>query len=118
MSWTGVTATSKIDCSFRDFLSGRNVDGEAGPVGETLRVLWIADPGSNGTATVACPDGSGTESTIAGQPTTSLVDAGPDPFMLPSTGAQAITGTLDDQGFGWDDALELKVRTTSVQRLG
>ena len=118
MSWTGVTATSKIDCSFRDFLSGGMWTAKLDRVGETLRVLWIADPASNGTATVACPDGSGTESTIAGQPTTSLVDAGPDPFILPSTGAQAISGALDDQGFGWDDALELKVRTTMVQRLG
>lgn len=118
MGWTGVTATSKIDCSFRDFLSGGTWTAKLDRVGETLRVLWIADPASNGTATVACPDAGGTESTIAGQPTTSLVDAGPDPFILPSTGAQAITGALDDQGFGWDDALELKVRTTMVQRLG
>ena len=58
MSWTGVTATSKIDCSFRDFLSGGTWTAKLDRVGETLRVLWIADPASNGTATVACPDGS------------------------------------------------------------
>jgi hypothetical protein len=118
MSWTGVTATSKIDCSFRDYLSGGTWTAKLDRVGETLRVLWIADPATSGTATVVCPDGNGTESTIAGQPTTSLVDAGPDPFILPPTGVQAISGTLDDQGYGWDDALALTVRTTMVQRLG
>jgi len=118
MSWTNVTATSKIDCSFRDYLSGGTWTAKLDRVGETMRVLWLADPASSGTATVVCPDGGGSESSIPGQPTTSLVDAGPDPFILPPNATQPITGKLDDQGFGWDDALELKVRTTMVQRLG
>jgi hypothetical protein len=118
MSWTNVTATSKIDCSFRDFLSGGTWTAKLERVGETMRVMWIADAASSGTATTVCPDGGGRETSIPGQPTTSLVDAGPDPFILPSNATQAISGKLDGQGFGWDDALELKVRTTMVQRLG
>jgi hypothetical protein len=118
MSWTEVTATSKIDCTFRDFLSGGTWTAKLERVGESMRVMFIADAASSGTATVVCPDGGGSESSIPGQPTTSLVDAGPDPFILPRTGTQAIAGKLDDQGFGWDDALELTVHTTMVQRLG
>jgi hypothetical protein len=118
MSWTDVTATSKIECSFRDFLSGGTWSAKLQRVDETLRVLWIADPASSGTATVVCPDGGDGETSIPGQPTTSLVDAGPDPFILPPSGTQAISGKLDDQGFGWDDALQLTVRTTMVQRPG
>lgn len=118
VSWTDVTATSKIDCGFRDFLSGGTWTARLERVGETMRVMWIADAASSGTVTAVCPDGGGSETSIAGQPTTSLVDAGPDPFILPRDATQAISGKLDDQGFGWDDALELKVRTTMVQRLG
>lgn len=118
MSWTNVTAVSKIDCSFRDYLSGGTWTAKLDVVGEAMRVLWMADPASSGTATAVCPDGAGGEESFPGEPTTSVLDSTPDPFILPSNATQAITLVPDDQGYGWINTLELKVRTTKVQRLG
>ncbi len=116
LSWTNVTTISTTDCSYRDPLSGGTWTAKLERAGETMRVQWLADGGTTGTATVACPSDRG-EVLIPGQPTTSLIGSTPGTFILPSTARQPITGGLQDQGYGWDNTLELKIRTIKVQPL-
>lgn len=116
-SWTAVTTTSTTDCSYRDPISDGTWTAELERAGEALRVHWHGDKGTTGTATAVCPTSDGGEVIIRGQPTTSLVGSTPDPFILPADGRQDVTGGLKSQGHGWDNTLELKVRTIRVEPL-
>jgi len=116
ISWSNVAVVSKTECSYRDFVSGGGWTAKLERAGEGMQVTWRADAGSSGTATVACPTEEG-EVLVPGQPTTALVGSEPGTFVLPRDGKQAVTGGLKDGGDGWDNTLELKVRTIRVQRL-
>jgi hypothetical protein len=118
MGWTGVTAISNVDCSFANPLSGGTWTAKLALVGTTMRVLWIADGPSSGTITENCPDADGTVTTIPGEPTTSLVSSGPDPFILPASSTQTITSAFDSSGYGWNNTLQMTIRTIKVQPLG
>lgn len=117
IAWSNVAVVSKSECSYRDFISGGRWTTKLERAGEGMAVTWLADAGSSGTATVACPTDEG-EVTVPGQPTTALVGSEPGTFLLPRDGKQAVTGGLQDQGDGWDNTLEMKVRTIRVQRIG
>jgi hypothetical protein len=118
VSWTNVTVTSKTDCSYTDPVSGGTWTAELARADDGLEVQWFAAGGAAGTATVVCPTGDGGEARVPGQPTTALIGSMPDKFVLPANGMQQITGGLKDQGDGWDNTLELKVRTVRVEPLG
>lgn len=118
VSWTGVSVMSNTDCAYADPISGGTWTAKLARAGGGLQVQWLADKGASGTATAVCPIGSGGVVSIPGQPTTSLIGSEPGTFLLPNDGKQQITGGLRDQGSGWDNTLELKVRTIRVQRLG
>jgi hypothetical protein len=117
VSWTNVAVASKTDCSYADPISGGTWTAKLERAGEGLQVQWLADSGSMGTATIVCPDGDGGEARTAGQPTTGLVGSEPGTFVLPTDGMQAITGGFKSEGDGWDNTLELKVRTIRVEPL-
>jgi hypothetical protein len=118
IGWTNVAVTSKTDCSYAAPVSGGTWTAMLARADARLEVQWLADKGSTGTATVVCPDGEGGEVRIPGQATTSLIGSEPAKFLLPATGMQRITGGFKDQGDGWDNALELRVRTVRVEPLG
>ncbi len=115
VSWTNVVITSTTECSYDDPVSGGTWGARLARVGESLEVEWFAGP--VGTATVVCPDGEGGEIRIPGQPTLALLGSQPAKFRLPATAMQPVRGGLTDQGYGWDNALELKVRTIRVEPL-
>jgi hypothetical protein len=118
VSWTNLVITSTTKCSYANPVSGGTWGARLARVGESLEVEWLADKGATGTATVVCPDGQGGEIRIPGQPTTSLIGSQPAKFRLPATGMQPVRGGLKDQGgYGWDNVLELKVRTIRVEPL-
>lgn len=116
VSWTNVAITSTTVCSYVDPVSGGTWGARLARAGESLEVEWLADGGATGTATVVC-SGQGNEVRIPGQPTTALLGSQPAKFLLPATGMQPVTGGLKNQGYGWDNVLELKVRTIRVERL-
>lgn len=115
VDWTNVTIASTTTCSYDTPVSGGTWGARLARVGEALEVKWLAD--ALGTATVACPDGQGGEIRVPGQPTLALIGSQPDTFMLPATAVQPVSGGLTDGGYGWDNALELKVRTIRVEPL-
>ena len=117
VSWTNVAVTSKTDCSYSDPVSGGTWTAKLRRAGNALKIQWGGDQGSSGTATVVCPDDNGGEVRIPGQPTTALVGSEPNPFVLPTDGMQQITGGFKSDGDGWDNALEMKVRTIRVEPL-
>ena len=117
VSWTNVAITSTTECSYDQPVSGGTWAVRLARVGESGELEWFADAGALGTATVVCPDGAGGEIRIAGQPTLALIGSQPAKFRLPATAVQPVTGGLTDQGYGWDNALELKVRTIRVEPL-
>ena len=118
VSWTGVSARSNTDCAYGDFVSGGTWSAKLARVGSGLQVQWFADKGATGTATAVCPTGDGGTVSIPGQPTTSLIGSEPGTFILPTNAKQQVTGGLMNQDGGWNNTLELKVRTLRVQRLG
>jgi hypothetical protein len=111
VSWTSVVIASTTECSYDTPVSGGTWGARLARVGESLEVEWLAD--ALGTATVACPGAEG----IPGQPTLALIGSQPAKFTLPATAMQPVRGGLTDQGYGWDNALELKVRTIRVEPL-
>jgi hypothetical protein len=117
VSWTNVAIASKTDCSYADPVSGGTWTAKLERAGDALQIGWGGDSGSTGTATVVCPDGDGGEARIAGQATTALVGSEPNPFALPANGIQAITGGLKSDGDGWENTLEMKVKTIRVEPL-
>jgi hypothetical protein len=119
IGWTDVALTSKTDCSYINPVSGGTWTAKLARVGDALQVQWLADAGSGVTATAFCPDGSGGGDSIPGQPAVALLDSHPNPFLLPANATQQITGPgVDGQGYGWENALDLKVRAVRVEPLG
>ena len=118
VSWTGVSAASNTDCAYGEFVSGGMWSAKLARVGGGLQVQWFADKGATGTATAVCPTANGGSVSIPGQPTTSLIGSEPGTFILPTNAKQQVTGGLSDPAGGWNNTLELKVRTLRVQRLG
>ncbi len=114
IGWTGVAVTSTIGCSYGDPVSNGDWTVKLSRAGSGMEVEWGADKGALATVTVTCPYPA---PPISGQPATALVGSGPVKFVLPQDGRQLITGGLTDGGDGWDNTLELKVRTIRVQRL-
>jgi hypothetical protein len=112
VSWTKVVITSTTECSYVDPVSGGTRGARLARVGESLEVEWLADKGATGTATVMCRGFP-----VPGQPTTSLIGSQPARFRLPATAMRPVRGGLQDQGYGWDNVLELKVRTIRVEPL-
>jgi hypothetical protein len=117
LSWTNVAVASTTECSYEDHTSGGTWSTRLARVGESLEVEWFAESGGLGTATVVCPDGAGGQIRVPGQPTLALIGSQPERFRLPATAVQPIRGGLTDGGHGWDNTLELKVRTIRVERL-
>lgn len=117
VSWSNVAVTSTTDCSYADPVSGGTWTAKLARAGERLDVQWLADAGAAGTATVVCPIDGGGEVRVPGQPTTALVGSTPVRFLLPPDGVQPVTGGFKDAGSGWDNTLELKVRTIRLERL-
>jgi hypothetical protein len=115
LDWTNVEIASTTECSYDDPVSGGTWGATLARVGESLEVEWRAD--GVGTATVVCPDGGGGEIRVGGQPTLALLGSLPATFRLPANAVQPVTGGLTAGGYGWDNALELKVRTIRVEPL-
>jgi len=118
VSWTDVAVASKTECVYESPISGGAWSAKLERAGDALKIEWGGDQGSSGTATVACPDDRGGYVRIAGQPTTALIGSEPNPFLLPADGIQPITGGFKSDGDGWDNTLEMKVKTIRVQPLG
>jgi hypothetical protein len=117
LSWTNMALTSKMDdCLLTDPVSGGTWTATLARAGEALEVQWISDLGGEGRATIVCSSGDG-EERIPGMPTTGLVGLLPQKFLLPANGTQPITGGFKEDGYGWDNDLELKVRTIRVEPL-
>jgi hypothetical protein len=114
IGWTDVAVTSTTSCSYADPVSGGSWTVKLSRAGSGMEVEWGADKGALATVTVICPNEA---PPIPGQPATSLVGSGPVKFVLPQDARQRITGGLTEGGGGWDNTLELKVRTIRVQRL-
>jgi hypothetical protein len=116
ISWTNIAITSTTECSYDDAVSGGTWAARLARVGESGELEWFADSGALGTATVVCA-GGGYEVRVPGQPTLALIGSQPAKFRLPANAVQPVTGGLTDQGDGWDNTLELKVRTIRVEPL-
>ena len=92
-------------------MSGGTWSARLARVGESGELEWFADrvpwDGDRRVHRRRDPD--------PGQPTLALIGSQPAKFRLPATAVQPVRGGLTDQGYGWDNTLELKVRTIRVE---
>lgn len=116
LSWENMAMTSKLeDCYMTDPVSGGTWTATLVRAGDALEVQWTSDLGGEGRATIVCATEAG-EERIPGMPTTGLLGLS-QKFLLPANGTQPITGGFKDGGHGWENTLELKVRTSRVEPL-
>ncbi|MCD6726999.1 MAG: hypothetical protein LT070_07135 [Solirubrobacteraceae bacterium] len=115
IAWKDVVVSSHTDCGYVDPVSGGSWEVTLARKGSAMQVDWTADRGSTGTATVVCPTDGGAAA-IPGQPTLALVGVDAPSFPLPPDARRAITGGLKSAGDGWDDTLQIAVRTVRVRR--
>lgn len=115
IAWNEVVISSHTDCSYVDPVSGGSWEVTLARKGGAMQVDWIAGRDSSGTATVVCPTDGGAAS-IPGQPTLALVGVDAPSFPLPANARRAVTGGLQSAGDGWNNTLQMAVRTVRVKR--
>ena len=117
LQWSNVTFASKTECPYIDFviptISWSVTILDAGD-GE-LQVTWLRDGNESTTASVDCPsDGENDPPPIPGQTGTSLINTGPESFLVPyGGGTQAISGVVESDGDGF-----FNTGTITVERAG
>ena len=115
VSWTNVAITSTTECSYDEPVSGGTWGVKLARVGESGELEWW--PRWPGDCDRCVPERPG-----RGDPDRGAADAGAHRQRAGQVQAAchrraADPGGLTDQGYGWDNTLELKVRTIRVEPL-
>jgi hypothetical protein len=116
LQWTGVTFTSKSDCSYVDYVVpaiGWSVTIlDAGD--NQLQVSWTRDGNEGTTASVDCP-GDPDPPPIPGQPGVALLTTGPESFYVPyGGGTQTVSGIVSDGGDGFFNTGSITVTPAGI----
>lgn len=116
LQWTGVTFTSKSECSYVDYVvpaigwSVTILDAGDGQ----LQVTWTRDGNEGTTASVDCP-GDPDPPPIPGQPGVALLTTGPESFFVPyGGGTQAVSGIVADGGDGFFNTGSITVTPAGI----
>jgi hypothetical protein len=120
LQWTDVTFASKTDCAIIDYviptISWSVTILDAG--GGQLQVTWTRDGNEGTTGSVDCPPGGPGDPDpppLPGMPGVSLVNAGPESFLVPYTGGtQAVSGIVASGGDGFFDTGSITVMPAGI----
>jgi hypothetical protein len=118
LQWANVTFAAKTECAMIDYVIptiGWSVTITDAGEGQ-LEVVWQRDGNESTTASIDCPsDGENDPPPIPGMPGTSLIDTGPESFLVPYAGGQqAISGVVESGGDGFFNAGTITVGRSGI----
>ena len=116
--WTGVTFASTTDCSYvNPVIPAINWSVTILDAGDgQLQVHWTRDGNDSTTVSVDCPGDPYDPPPIPGQPGPSLINTGPESFLVPyAGGTQAVSGVVADGGDGFFNSGTITVRPAGVR---
>ena len=120
LQWAAVAFSTKTECQYIDpVIPAVNWSVTILDAGDgNLQVTWTRDGNDSTTASVDCPPGGPDDPDpppIPGQPGPSLINTGPESFLVPYAGGQqAVTGVVEDGGDGFFNTGKITVTRAGV----